>query len=471
MARRANGTNYTELAHHVLRDACAPLSLEQITASVQEREPIHAANPKALIQRIVEQSNLILPTRDGRYAYLPQLLEGNAFRQRLTADARRRGLVELSPDALVALWPGWTEARREREGRAAEIILPGGTQARLQRHFRLPGHWGFTASPEFWAWLAEEDAQPGDDLIIRVLDADAHRYAGELLRRDRRDEPAVAARNREVADKVVEVVRASGGEILVDRLAPLLIVAGAYRDPLPPDPLIAVLAGDGRFVDAGLGVVALSSEWTADDERLAEMRQQAMREALGEVRPRFRRGSQAAPEKEERATFARYDEAGRPSEAVTWVQRPNRIRRPIAIGGMTMGSMKPTAVIARFHEELNKPDLDAVMDLWSDDGILSVPPPAEPAEREVYRGRGQIRDWTRRILEEHYRIEASDVKISGDEVSWRARVFADRYRMLGASPAEEISWAVVRGGLIHSLDVTFAPETQRKLQTAPAVQH
>jgi len=326
MSPRGNTMDYSELVHHVLRDAHTPLTLDEIVRAIQELEPIHVANPKALVLNILEQSSLILPVEGKRYGYLPHLLQENAFRQPLTAAARRQGFVELSPDALTALWPGWVEAQRQQEARPAELALPNGTQALLRRHFRLVGHWGFTASSDFWNWLEEINALPGDDFIIRVIDADARNYAGSLECQDCRDEEAVARRNREVADLAVEAVRAAGGEILADRLAPLLVAAGAYQNPLPPDPLITVLAQDGRFIDAGLGMVALAEGWTEADERLADQRQRTMWEAVGAVRPRFRR---ASPEpdlaQEDRSTFARLVMEGRLEEAVDWLQRENRI--------------------------------------------------------------------------------------------------------------------------------------------------
>lgn len=326
MPRGGKSINYTELVYHVMRDAHAPLALDEVVAGVQGLEPIHVANPRALILHIVEQSGLILPVDGDRYGYLPHLLEGNSFRQPLPDRAQEQGYVELSPDALAALWPGWWEAQREHESRAAILALPGGPQARLQRHFRLSGRWGFTAGPEFWRWLEAAGPRQGDDLIIRVVDADARRYTGELERRQARDEQALARRNREAGDRALLAVRAAGGEILADRLAPVLIAAGAYRDPIPPDPLITLLAQDGRFIDAGLGVVALLEQWTEADERLADERQHVMWEALGEVRPRFRRASpEPGRARQESTAFARLIMDDRLEEAVAWLQQENRI--------------------------------------------------------------------------------------------------------------------------------------------------
>ncbi len=287
MSRRGSGFDYPALVHRVLRDARRPLSIEEIAAGVQEFEPIHAASPRALVRRIVEQSSLIVPVGGERYGYLPQLLAGNCFRQPLSREARALGFVELSPEMMAALWPGWAGARAE-EARPATLLLPNSSLATLRRHVQLVATWGCTASREFWAWLDATDAQPGDDLLTQVIDAENGAYAGELQCRLRRDEQAIAQRNRQLGDRAEGIVRALGGEVLLDRLAPLLIAAGAYAEPIAPDPLPQLLAEDGRFVDAGLGSVALLEGWTPEDERVAEMRQEAMAAAVGEVRPRFR---------------------------------------------------------------------------------------------------------------------------------------------------------------------------------------
>jgi len=321
MSPRGNSIDYAQLVHHALRDARRPLTIDEIVAGVQALEPIHAANPRALVRHLVERSELIVPVAGERYGYLPHLLQDNRFRQPLSPEAQGQGFVELSPELMTALWPGWTGSQRPQETRDASLLLPSGARATLRRRFRLMGHWGLTASPEFWAWLDAAGAQPGDDLLVGAVDVEARAYEGAAQCRIGRDEQAIAQRNKQLADLAEQAVREAGGEILVDRLAPRLIAAGIYAEPLAPDPLISVLAEDGRFVDAGLATVALLEGWSEEDERLAEARQRAMLEAVGEVRPRFRRAGPV----EAKLSFADLVIAGRYDEATEWLQRENRI--------------------------------------------------------------------------------------------------------------------------------------------------
>ena len=49
--------------------------------------------------------------------------------------------------------------------------------------------------------------------------------------------------------------------MIVSNLGVRLIGVGAYRSPLPPDPLATILDQDTRFVNAGLDMVALANRW------------------------------------------------------------------------------------------------------------------------------------------------------------------------------------------------------------------
>ncbi len=255
---RASGLNYTGLVFRVLDDAGGGLTLDEIVAAVSALAPINANSPRALVLCILQQSELIQPTGPGRYGYLPRLLEGNTFRQPLPESALKPGAIELAPEVQVALWPGRAQPQPGQECLPALLELPDGTRAYLERRQRGACQWSLTAGAGLWRWLRAGGLQPGDDLIIRVLDAARRRYAGELAPRLQRDEQAIGRRNREVADRAAAAIEAAGGELPLDELASLLVAGGAYRDPVAPDSLGCVLAQDGRFLPAGPGAVALA---------------------------------------------------------------------------------------------------------------------------------------------------------------------------------------------------------------------
>jgi hypothetical protein len=106
--------------------------------------------------------------------------------------------------------------------------------------------WGVRAEPALATWLAGQDASLDDDLIVRVLDVDARRYALSLEREV--DPEAIGARNQALADVAERVLRAGRDDMPYSRLIPRAIAHGAYRDPVPPQPVEQVLYADLRFI-------------------------------------------------------------------------------------------------------------------------------------------------------------------------------------------------------------------------------
>jgi tetratricopeptide (TPR) repeat protein len=108
--------------------------------------------------------------------------------------------------------------------------------------------WGIPATPALADWYGQQGAVPEDDVIVQVLDVEVHQYALSLARRAERDEEAVAARNRSLADTAEKVLRTGRMDMPESFLVPRLFAHGAYHDPLPPDSWEEVLRADLRFV-------------------------------------------------------------------------------------------------------------------------------------------------------------------------------------------------------------------------------
>jgi tetratricopeptide (TPR) repeat protein len=94
---------------------------------------------------------------------------------------------------------------------------------------------------------------PEDELVIRVLSIEERRYAVSLVRPAERDEAGIAARNRQLADEAEAVLRAGHLGMTDSYLIPRLIARDAYRNDLPPDPLVDVLRADLRFAVGNYG--------------------------------------------------------------------------------------------------------------------------------------------------------------------------------------------------------------------------
>ncbi len=291
MAQRVTARSTTDLVLRVLREAHEPLTVEQILAGVQKLAPVHSANPKNTMRKAISQMFVVQPTADGRYAYLPYLLADNRFRQPIERGALMERDILLGPELVTALWPSTFEIAKRRSESPALLRLQGQEQAEAERAYRAIEGWGLVASETFWDWLESWKPRTGDELIFTVLDADAREYSVEFSHRDQRDEPRIIERNLEIGNQAEGLLKAAHDPVILSNLAVRLIGLGMYRDPVPPDPLRAILENDHRFVDAGFDMVALADRWAGyhnepvDFQRLSQNISPAASLATGTVCP------------------------------------------------------------------------------------------------------------------------------------------------------------------------------------------
>jgi len=247
--------SFAQLVMQVLRAAEQPLTLDEIKAQVELSRPVHTRNPRATIRSGISSTPLAvsLGGRPARYAWWPRHLAGNAFRQPLTRADIESGGLALREEIWYALWPDFYAGSTRSSGEVT-LALAGSAPLQARVEHLVPGQviWGLRPMPALAAWYRQQDAVPGDDVIVRVLDVDARRYAVSLVyRADRDNAPmarAIAARNQALIAAAEVVLRASTRSLPVFYLLPRLVAQDAYRDPLPPDPWDDVLRADLRFV-------------------------------------------------------------------------------------------------------------------------------------------------------------------------------------------------------------------------------
>ncbi len=272
MAQRVTARSTTDLVLRVLREARRPLTVEEILAGVQKLAPVHSANPRNTMRKAISQMFLVQPTADGRYGYLPYLLHENRFRHPIERGALQRDYFLLGPEIVTALWPATFEIAKRRDDSAAFLQLQGRQEAETLRVYREVEGWGMQASPEFWSWLEGLNAHTGDELIFAVVNAEERRYAVSFARKGDRDEHVIAERNLLLANQMEALLKAAHDAVILSNLAVRLIGLAAYQHPVPPDPLISIIASDSRFVDAGLDMVALADRWPGYPAEPVEVR-------------------------------------------------------------------------------------------------------------------------------------------------------------------------------------------------------
>lgn len=274
--------SFAQLVTQVLSSADRPLTIAEIMARVERVRPMRTRNPQVTIRGAIHSIPLAvsLGGRPARYTWWPYHLADNTFRQPLAASDLEAGTLVLNQEVWLALWPDFF-ASPPRSSSEVTLALADGPVLQAHIDHLVAGEvvWGVPATPALADWYRHQGATPDDDLIVRVLDVDARRYAVTLARRADRDEVALAARNKALADAAEEVLRAARYALPDFYLIPRLIAHDAYRFPLPPDPLYTVLRADLRFVvteyETWLAekiVDRLEREWAVPPDPLASPR-------------------------------------------------------------------------------------------------------------------------------------------------------------------------------------------------------
>ncbi|HLF27164.1 MAG TPA: plasmid pRiA4b ORF-3 family protein [Anaerolineae bacterium] len=236
--------NYTELTHQVVQKSRQPLRFDEILGRVHALTPIKTKNPKSTIRNAVSQSRLIVATGDGRYGWMPRVINGSALRITLADSDLTGQAVEFGDEVRDALWPTFFESQKRSDRRPVHAQLPDQSLTDLPLDFLGESRWGTAGSPEFWKWFKQLKAKPGDHLIFRVIDGEAKRYGVEFQRRKDRDEPVIAERNQSVVQAALAHLRSRPWGAAIWETTSHLLATGQYRHPVPPDPLSEIWTRD-----------------------------------------------------------------------------------------------------------------------------------------------------------------------------------------------------------------------------------
>jgi hypothetical protein len=230
-------TNFTELAHQVVRDSAVPLAMDEIVARVQSLAGGETTkNLKNTIRAAISQSTAIIYTPEGSYGWKSHLLNGAVLRATISEDTlaeRELILDDLQRDMLQPNGPG---SYKYGVAGLPRLELVGGPTLEVGPIPR-PFDDDLLSFPDpFWEWLDAQGARPGDSLLLTAIDVDARRYSLSYEPVEARDEEAITARSQEVIAAAVRYVRHSKGRTTVWDLASHLTVSGLFHQipaPLP----------------------------------------------------------------------------------------------------------------------------------------------------------------------------------------------------------------------------------------------
>lgn len=129
----------------------------------------------------------------------------------------------------------------------------------------------------------------------------------------------------------------------------------------------------------------------------------------------------------------------------------------------------PTAVIKSLVDALNAGNVDASMAFCADDALRTQQPPPT-GQSGTWSGKEQIRSVFKGMIADHFSVELSNLKVTGDKTTYTCTFATDTYRKLGVAPLVALEEAVIEGGKIKSQKVTITPESLAKIQAATAAQ-
>jgi hypothetical protein len=253
-----------DVVHAAMREAEEPLTFEQLLERVMARSIVNSRNPRAAVRGALSQGKQLIPLGDGRYGYLPRLLAGSLVRLPLVHNKPPSEPLVFPDDVRHVLFPDFYELHKRKLNRAAQLRLPTGNTAALVLEHLGEDDWGVRVLPhQVQSYLLEQKASAGDDLLIRVLDAQAGLYEAWLDPEAGRDEVALAHRNHELADAAYRYLdsKRQSDQPIWDILDSLL-ARGAYRSEVAARPLQDVLRADRRFVEVAPDGWTLASRQT-----------------------------------------------------------------------------------------------------------------------------------------------------------------------------------------------------------------
>lgn len=274
--------SYTQLAHDVVEQAAEPLTAEEIITKVNDITLITTKNPKQTIRNALRQSEVIVRLNDGRHGWKPRLITGSILRHTLDEEELDEQLLIWDADLRDALWPTFFAANKYRNIDPVHLELPNGTVVQVPLQFLGEGMWGSAVSPVFWEWLLGRDPQPGDYLIVYIVDGAAKRYRVEFQADDEIDddtENVIVARNEEVVAAIIQLLERQAAPFIGDIMTKLL-VNGLYRHPIPPDPISYLLS---EYVMPDVEEMLHQLTESLPEELLQQLNEAFPMDALGEA--------------------------------------------------------------------------------------------------------------------------------------------------------------------------------------------
>lgn len=130
-------------------------------------------------------------------------------------------------------------------------------------------------------------------------------------------------------------------------------------------------------------------------------------------------------------------------------------------------AIDPGATVKAIVDALNAGNVDAVLAFYADDAVRTQQPPPS-GQSGVWTGKDQISAVTKSLIDDHFSVEMSNLKVTGNQANYTCTFSTDTYRKLGIAPLVVTEETVFDGSKVKSQKVTITPESLAKIQAAMA---
>jgi ketosteroid isomerase-like protein len=127
--------------------------------------------------------------------------------------------------------------------------------------------------------------------------------------------------------------------------------------------------------------------------------------------------------------------------------------------------MDAASVVKGIYDAVEANDIDAAMDLVAENAVLVIIPPP-PGLSGVFIGPEEMRAWFTGLAADNGRAEFSDITVSGNGATWKAKWYGDQFEDMGVIPLEFEGVSIAQGGKLKSATWVFEEDFYPRVREA-----
>lgn len=138
------------------------------------------------------------------------------------------------------------------------------------------------------------------------------------------------------------------------------------------------------------------------------------------------------------------------------------------LSGGCQSTSSPDEVVLSQMEPWNSGDLEAALDLYTDDAYVKIQPAIPPGTPDRHSGKAELRAWFEELVAMNFEIDLEVLEVDGDTVTTRTKTWVDPTREMGVAPLVATEVYTVEDGKIAGWTWTLNDESLAAVETAMA---